>query len=622
LAQALAKCANSVSCCRAHSFVVSDSMVYFSVAKALGFHLLALYPFFFIDEQFETLNPQLFQLCTEIRPCTFTRFFGKGSLPSTRPQHLPGYNASDKRTMVGAGEKYFNIPQVFRIECGHVIKYASYWQPLFPFFSFMIQVWTSVPLVPLSLINYLTEDQDTIFLDPSFHTQDKDVANATAHCESSGMRQRIINHLAGRNAEGYSRLSLRVGLCLLCLVYTIHDWLLLAGVSESYTLTVSWVTNELRLLVALAAFSWAVGATEVFVAPDPAVKNFGCYYQLPDHIMLLVFATPCYLYVKFHFAVSRYIAAVQHGDHLFYASYDVPYRVAKASVPQAPDVSLLVGAIQVDDVDGTRSSMQGNVAQELSFRDFAWLADDSRPLFSLCRSIMHISVLALVLGPLGAQTFALATRMANFWSFEGVARVVVLVVAVCSPWILPYIVFILCYRLQAARRSDVQVNWDVQDKTEDRYGLAVSILRLLATVVLWLGSMVPLFLLPWIIKSEALPIEAFWAAGAGTCAFCCSCLTVQTLTKDKVVLTLRLLKPTVAWAMVAESLDQHPEWRIKTYTDFYQAGWRDANHLKDELEVVRVSALGASGPHTTVVESALRERLRRMPGSTLSDEEE
>mmetsp|Transcript_28275 Transcript_28275/g.66447 ORF Transcript_28275/g.66447 Transcript_28275/m.66447 type:complete len:97 (-) Transcript_28275:201-491(-) len=64
--------------------------------------------------------------------------------------------------------------------------------------------------------------------------------------------------------------------------------------------------------------------------------------------MLLVLLTPCVLLWTARSKLKSLKLALVHGDYLYAVSYDVPFRVVKATAPHHPTASLLTVGVRGD----------------------------------------------------------------------------------------------------------------------------------------------------------------------------------------------------------------------------------------------------------------------------------
>mmetsp|Transcript_20997 Transcript_20997/g.39024 ORF Transcript_20997/g.39024 Transcript_20997/m.39024 type:complete len:774 (+) Transcript_20997:169-2490(+) len=151
-----------------------------------------------------------------------------------------------------------------------------------------------------------------------------------AVCDKWKTKKGIINHL---NVMSPSKMSLWGGIFAYAIFRAIHDVMLLSGVKEVYTLTVSYMSTTALGVASVGLFLWAMSSTGVFIAPvdDFHVKTCACFYKMPELETLGSVASPFALLFLFCLQVQLNGMATLYGDILSYQRYDIPHYLAKQS---------------------------------------------------------------------------------------------------------------------------------------------------------------------------------------------------------------------------------------------------------------------------------------------------
>ena len=156
-------------------------------------------------------------------------------------------------------------------------------------------------------------------------------------CEAESVQKKIDNQLN----TGYTIPIYKVGIAGWTIMKILHDWGLLADVPEKITLCLGIYSWIFQLVATCAAFSWGASAAEVFIARVSTETNSACFYQLKPIQTFTALGTPLLLLSLTHFKLKNLMLSVVNGDFLYYKSYDVPYRVVKATA--AEDTLLTTG---------------------------------------------------------------------------------------------------------------------------------------------------------------------------------------------------------------------------------------------------------------------------------------
>jgi len=140
----------------------------------------------------------------------------------------------------------------------------------------------------------------------------------------------ISNHL---KVWGPAKVGTVVGLVLYAIFTVLHDVGLLAGASEITTLTLGFCGCVSWGFGAIAIFFWAMGASEVFVAPirGQDVNSCACYYQMPEMKALIGLTTPFAMMVGFMTKAQMQGLAALFGDYLSFQTYFIPHYLGKQS---------------------------------------------------------------------------------------------------------------------------------------------------------------------------------------------------------------------------------------------------------------------------------------------------
>jgi len=145
-------------------------------------------------------------------------------------------------------------------------------------------------------------------------------------CETDNVRKQIENH----PTEGYTITVYLFALVMWTLMKLAHDWALLAGVAEDFTLLIGVLSWVFQLLASCAAFSWAAAVTDVYVSRVPE-RNGACYYQLVPVATLTALGAALLLLYLTHVKMKNLVLSLAHGDYLHYKILNVPCRAAQGT---------------------------------------------------------------------------------------------------------------------------------------------------------------------------------------------------------------------------------------------------------------------------------------------------
>lgn len=280
-------------------------MKFFSFVECFFLTCLGSYPFYAIVNY--KLDPmEDFRSCNE--PCFFIRKFGTEALPATTPANLK-LDCSKYEDWVFSCSNNMELPIFVAVENGRNFSVASVhflWKNfLGKCVSGMFGMWEKASDLPSPANVHQTD------------------------CETESVREKIDNHLN----TGYTIPIYKVGIAGWTFMKVLHDWGLLADVPEKITLWLGICSWIFQLVATLFAFSWGASAAEVFIARE---TNGACFYQLKPIQIFTALGTPLLLLSLTHFKLKNLMLSVVNGDFLYYKSYDVPYRVVKATAAENP----------------------------------------------------------------------------------------------------------------------------------------------------------------------------------------------------------------------------------------------------------------------------------------------
>ena len=221
-------------------------------------------------------------------------------------------------------------------------------------------------------------------------------------CETDNVRKQIENH----PTEGYTITVYLFALVMWTLMKLAHDWALLAGVAEDFTLLIGVLSWVFQLLASCAAFSWAAAVTDVYVSRVPE-RNGACYYQLVPVATLTALGAALLLLYLTHVKMNNLVLSLAHGDYLHCKISNVPYRAAQGTA--ASHLLLAKGVREDSDVLPLPASHQ-----QLPFRNRKRLATFVRSLFHVYWFLLFGFIIPLASG----NIFHRVTEMAvsHEWS--------------------------------------------------------------------------------------------------------------------------------------------------------------------------------------------------------------
>ncbi|CAE7448355.1 aglC [Symbiodinium natans] len=279
---------------------------------------LALSPFVaLLTRKMETSD---FVACTE--GCVFIRYAGVPTLPATAVENVELSTGNFSGWWTG-------FPLFVQIQNGQALR-ASY--PVLSVGSWLFTPGAMYGILP-SCFTYLT-----LQLDASSRQAFETSASAM-QCEDETVREKIENHLA----EGRSRFMYLLFIVMWSTLTLAHDWGLLNGLREVTTIRIGLASWYCQSLACVAAFVWATGAVEVFIAPGS-----GCYYQLNIWQTMFTILPPLLLLAATELKLTALALSVCHGDYMYSITYSVPYRMVSAVRPQEPTADLLTLGLRGD----------------------------------------------------------------------------------------------------------------------------------------------------------------------------------------------------------------------------------------------------------------------------------
>mmetsp|Transcript_10786 Transcript_10786/g.24642 ORF Transcript_10786/g.24642 Transcript_10786/m.24642 type:complete len:519 (-) Transcript_10786:121-1677(-) len=494
--------------------------------------ILSTYPSILIVQTLAKEEPEHFQPCSD--GCLFVRFFSSGSLPSTQVMNLDATRDS-------------MWPAYALIENGRNISFHSW--------SLKEDIWNPTTWVPnllgifytygpMALINAKIWGQQS-YPSPVVEGIDGDIDD---FCDSKDMRAKIHNHLS----EGIGRMLYVVGLLGWALLKIVHDFMLLSEVPERHTLWVGISSWFFELLAAVCGLLWSMGAMGVFVA----VVDHGssaCYYQLGGLESILALVAPAPLVYLTVSKLGSLMLSVQFGDYLYATQYDVPYRVASATLPdKTPTGSLLVAGIV--GADTTRSAPDHKRSHKLEHKDLKLMCTG----FVLCNLLLALAVGAVltpfVAGPFIVKVVVLLIGHGYGVDSHGIAKVALVAVF----WIMSL------HHLQAATLRLPALASSFFSDLKWNFGKIVSLVVL--TLAPTLAAPFTFMTLVNLPLHELLQQSWLCVACGFVLAFSAFGLALRKLTYDiQRGLTIRVQGP--SWKESEEELEEflkeHPHWELE-----------------------------------------------------------
>lgn len=206
--------------------------------------------------------------------------------------------------------------------------------------------------------------------------------------------------------HGTSRTVYMISLGMWTVLSILHDSALLCGVAETWTLSIGLLTFIVQVSTCAAAFSWAATSVEVFIGPDahdhhghvkhnqPDDHFLHCYFMLRRYSMLIVLIVPFGLWQATKTRLGNLNLSVAHGDYLYSAVYQVPFRVVRDTLPSNPLDSLLTVNMHGDEGVGCAAN------PELTFQHLQWLSLGTRILTVAWLLVQLLFIAPFTIGPL------------------------------------------------------------------------------------------------------------------------------------------------------------------------------------------------------------------------------
>jgi hypothetical protein len=339
------------------------------IAKAFVMAMTTVVPYFTIFDSLSVVEPETWIPCSN-HTCHYIRIFNSHYLPGTgsnvmavengieRPVALNyfhfdvyscGLNTNPNTSRTFAQKLQFWTPNGSTCpkpchECAHqgqdnsmtydTIKSeqnaAKSWTTMLKYSFWMTKSVFWAASVPL---NWLAKPNAKWGMEhvPSGRCPGLSPTKMKEHCDRLDTKRNVVNHL---KTWGPSKYIVYAGLVGYALVQAIHDLVLMAfPAKERLTLPLGAAATACIGMSCAAVFMWAMGATEVFVAPvegfDP--EECMCYYQLPELTALLGLATPFALYAVFRAQVQMRGLACLYGDYLSWITFIIPHYLARQS---------------------------------------------------------------------------------------------------------------------------------------------------------------------------------------------------------------------------------------------------------------------------------------------------
>ena len=389
-------------------------MKFFSFVECFILTCLGSYPFYAIVNY--KLDPmEDFRSCNE--PCFFIRKFGTDALPATTPANLK-LDCSKYEDWFLSCSDHMAFPIFVAVENGRNFSVAS--------FHFVWKNYMGKAVQILSGSFGMWQKASDWPSPANVHQTD---------CETESVREKIDNHLN----TGYTIPIYKVGIAGWTFMKVLHDWGLLADVPEKITLWLGICSWSFQLVATWAAFSWGASAAEVFIARE---TNGACFYQLKPIQTFTALGTPLLLLSLTHFKLKNLMLSVVKGDFLYYKSYDVPYRVVKATAAEDP---LLTTGLRGD------PGFPAAPYQQLTFREMYRMS-----MFTEGLHFVYTFTVILLICPFGFGNLFL--RMAEVaashdfsWDPNGLIKLATLAVAGALLLMFPLMLLLLLFLKEAPK---------------------------------------------------------------------------------------------------------------------------------------------------------------------------
>lgn len=374
--------------------------MFFKCMKCIFLTCLGSYPFYLaLTHELDTTDD--FVPCNLNETCHFIRFVGTEMMPATTR---------------------FGITTFVEVVNGRKMHFAD---PIVSFRSlrdgpqFMGYVAYGYADVFARLWSRLVHQEQEAF--PGFPSPEH--VNETI-CDSQEVRKQIENHLD----KGWTRNICLCGILAWTVLKIVHDLGLLLEVPEVCTLSIGLLSWMAQAVACGAAFSWGSAAMEVFIArvPEklfPEVQG-ACYYRLGLLDTLTALITPVTLLQLAHFKLANLNRSIVNGDYLYFETYDVPYRVVKATAASHP---LLVMGLRGD------QGFPSAPSHQLNFQHMKILSNCAYGLFLFWFLFLWLYVCPLGFGSMFLRLTTVAASHDWSWGLWGGVKVAALMVAALPP---------------------------------------------------------------------------------------------------------------------------------------------------------------------------------------------
>jgi hypothetical protein len=339
------------------------------IAKAFIMAFTTVAPYFAVFDQLSTVKPETWIPCSN-HTCHYIRIFNSENLPGTGSNVIAVENGVERPVAMdykkfevfscglnkdpNKSRSYVQKLQFWNAngatcsdpchECAHqgfnstmtheVVHAeqdsANKWTPSLrlSFFVNKLVFWSAS--VPMNLFSKFNKKWGMEHI-PSGRCPKMSPAEMKATCDKIETKRNVVNHLENFSPSKYVVYGGLVGYAIL---QAVHDLILMKSTSnETLTLQVGAMATACLGLACAAVFLWAMGATEVFVAPVEGhpKENCMCFYQLPELTALIGLATPFALYAVFRAQVQMRGLACLYGDYLSWITFIVPHYLARQS---------------------------------------------------------------------------------------------------------------------------------------------------------------------------------------------------------------------------------------------------------------------------------------------------
>ena len=265
-------------------------------------------------------------------------------------------------------------------------------------------------------------------------------------CEAESVQKKIDNHLN----TGYTIPIYKVGIAGWTFMKVLHDWGLLADVPEKITLWLGICSWIFQLVATWAAFSWGASAAEVFIARVSTETNGACFYQLKPIQTFTALGTPLLLLSLSHFKLKNLMLSVVNGDFLYYKSYDVPYRVVKATAAETP---LLTTGLRGD------PGFPAAPYQQLTFREMSRLSQMTRNILRVYTFIVMFFICPFATGNLFLRMAEVAVSHDFSWDPNGLIKLATLAVAGALLMCPALMLLLFCEAIKEAPKWIIALVW-------------------------------------------------------------------------------------------------------------------------------------------------------------------